>query len=331
MIIYYYYLYRDASDIEITSQIDLTEYIDVPTNTKSEHKIRLLGTIRSVSKDHAIAPDFSLTDTDLDYRHNDTTTTLETYTDYMPRHDHNQIVHQMQQQPVTIGKVLWYMAKTPSLCLLLFASFYRNCGGYVWGYQADNYFVNETLDDNYTVATWLGWVPMVAGSIGCLLGGIISDKLAGNTMSSASENLTLKIQKTVIQRIWVLVIANLMSFPFAAGVLLIDSPYCYLSLFGMYLFSEMWISVAITLVIEFSPSNMRATMLSVYYFCVGLAGFAPLLVTVVERWMNSYKWSMFILFPCVYGSSSILFFFVIFTYQRDLRKRGALSFLDDHL
>lgn len=39
----------------------------------------------------------------------------------------------------------------------------------------DNFFVNEKGDDNYTIATWLGWVPMVAGSIGCLAGGIISD------------------------------------------------------------------------------------------------------------------------------------------------------------
>lgn len=42
----------------------------------------------------------------------------------------------------------------------------------------DNFFVIEKGDSNYTIAAWLGWVPMVAGSIGCLAGGLISDKLA---------------------------------------------------------------------------------------------------------------------------------------------------------
>ena len=74
---------------------------------------------------------------------------------------------------------------------------------------------------------------------------------------------------TAVRRIWVLVISNLLSFPFAAGVVLLDTPYGYMSLFGMYIFSEMWISVAVTLLIDLSPPNMRATVLSIYYFLIG--------------------------------------------------------------
>lgn len=122
-----------------------------------------------------------------------------------------------------------------------------------------------------------------------------------------------------------LVISNLLSFPFAAGVVLLDTPYGYMSLFGMYIFSEMWISVAVTLLIDLSPPNMRGTMLSIYYFLIGSAGFAPSLVTPLMRLTGSYKWAIFVLFPCVYGSSSVLFFFVLFTFQRDLRRKSTFD------
>eukprot|EP00483_Globobulimina_turgida_P007220 UN07234 len=129
------------------------------------------------------------------------------------------------------------------------------------------------------------------------------------------------IGNRVLLRICVLVIANLVSSPFAAGVILLQSPYCYLSLFAMYIFSEMWISVSVTLLIEFTPLNMRTHMLSIYYFSMGLAGFAPLFVTFVEEVIGSYKWSMLVLFPGIYGSCSVLFFCLIFTYRRDLNKK----------
>ena len=139
------------------------------------------------------------------------------------------------------------------------------------------------------------------------------------------ETTHRRIGVTITRRIWVIVIANLLSCPFAVGVILLDSPYCYMSIFGMYIFSEMWISITVTLVIEFTPINMKATLLSIYYFCMGLAGFAPLLVTPFTKLFDSYKWSMFTLFPCVYGSSSILFFLVIFTYRKDLHRKGRHS------
>lgn len=107
--------------------------------------------------------------------------------------------------------------------------------------------------------------------------------------------------------------------------MLLDSPYGYISLFGMYIFSEMWISVAVTLLIDLSPSNMRATMLSFYYFLIGSAGFAPSLVTPMIQITGSYQWAMFMLFPCIYGSSSVFFFLVIFTFHRDLRRKSTFD------
>eukprot|EP01084_Bolivina_argentea_P203450 347490_1 len=79
---------------------------------------------------------------------------------------------------VTVNSVLRYYMHSPSLILLLFASLYRNCGGYIWGYQADNFLQKEKGQTAIQIASWLGWIPAVAGSIGCLFGGALSDRLA---------------------------------------------------------------------------------------------------------------------------------------------------------
>eukprot|EP01083_Nonionella_stella_P205655 748713_1 len=105
------------------------------------------------------------------------------------------------QQYVTIKSVIKYYAHSPSLFILLLASLYRNCGGYVWGYQANNFLENEKGQSSKQIASWLGWIPAVAGSMGCLFGGALSDRLA--TKYGKGSNDTQFIQSTVIIRIWV--------------------------------------------------------------------------------------------------------------------------------
>eukprot|EP01084_Bolivina_argentea_P261245 441400_1 len=227
------------------------------------------------------------------------------------------------QQIVTIKEVIAYFSKTPSLIILLIASLYRNSGGNVWGYSANNFLENEKGQTPNEIAQYLGWIPGIFGSIGCLFGGALSDRLATKYGSGANE--TQFIESTVTVRIWVLVIASLISGPFAAGVLIFDPPYGYYSLIIMYLFSEMWISITVTIVAELSPQHMKSTLLSIYYFCIAFGGFSPQLITPIEDMTNSYFWAIFILWPFVYASVSILFFVVIFTYKRDLRKRRVFQ------
>ena len=226
------------------------------------------------------------------------------------------------EQRVTFKSVVAYYVKSPSLIILLIASLYRNCGGYVWGYQANNFLENEKGQSSKQIASWLGWIPAVAGSIGCLLGGALSDRLAAKYGKGSND--TQFIQSTVTIRIWVLVVASLISGPLAAGMLFLNPPYGYWSLFGMYFFSEMWIAITVTIVAELSPSYMKSTLLSIYYFVIAWAGFSPQLVTPIEK-LVGYFWAIFILWPGIYASVSILFFAVIFTYKRDLRKTKAMD------
>ena len=226
------------------------------------------------------------------------------------------------EQRVSFKSVIAYYMKTPSLIILLIASLYRNCGGYVWGYQGNNFLENEKGQTSNQIASWLGWIPAVSGSIGCLLGGALSDRLASKYGKGSND--TQFIQSTITIRIWVLVVASLISGPLAAGMLILDPPYGYWSLFCMYFFSEMWIAITVTIVAELSPDYMKSTLLSIYYFVIAWAGFSPQLVTPIEK-LVGYFWAIFILWPGIYASVSILFLAVIFTYKRDLRKTRALD------
>ena len=230
---------------------------------------------------------------------------------------HDSAIEEHTDKEVDIQSVIKYYMKSPSLIILLIASLYRNCGGYVWGYQANNFLSIEKGQSEQEIAKWMGWIPAVAGSIGVLLGGALSDRLA---FKYGNDGLS----STVTLRIWILVIASLISGPLAAGSVFLEPPYCYWSLFAMNFFSEMWICITVTIVAELSPSHLKSSLLSVYYFVIAFAGYSPLLVTPIANEVG-YFWAIFILWPGIYTSVSLLFFLVIFTYQRDMRKGRAYS------
>ncbi|ETO07900.1 hypothetical protein RFI_29490 [Reticulomyxa filosa] len=163
------------------------------------------------------------------------------------------------KEVVELMDILRYLIKTPSLMLLLIVSLYRNSGGYVWAYQANNYFANVKHQSDNQIAIYMFWVPAVGGSIGLVSGSIFSDQLVKRGYPSLC---TYTFQRIIF-------VVGLI------GTLFLPPPYCYLSMFVMYLFSEQWISICVTLVMELTPDKMKSTMLSVYYFIVGFAGFMP--------------------------------------------------------
>lgn len=142
-------LSQSGSDIDVSSQIDLTDEFTESTRKIKGHRPRLkmFGSIRSLSQAErlrlGIADGMAVTPShDQDEgRGRDNTggtaTTLDVsnlgHSEIRLFHQHQMaLFHQLQYQHMTVCGVLLYLVKTPSLLLLLFASFYRNCGGYVW-------------------------------------------------------------------------------------------------------------------------------------------------------------------------------------------------------
>ena len=64
---------------------------------------------------------------------------------------------------------------SPSILILCLAGSIRNAGGYVWAYNTQPYF--DKYYPNVNLGYWMSWIPLVGGSVGVLLGGVISDQV----------------------------------------------------------------------------------------------------------------------------------------------------------
>ncbi|CAN0435631.1 unnamed protein product [Ectocarpus sp. 8 AP-2014] len=72
---------------------------------------------------------------------------------------------------------------------------------------------------------FISWVPLVGGSLGAMIGGFLSDRVAQRLGTAG--------------RLWVVIISNALASPFAVGVLLAPYPWCFVCLLGVELLGEM--------------------------------------------------------------------------------------------
>ena len=87
-----------------------------------------------------------------------------------------------------------------SMPILLIAGGVRNAGGYVWAYNTEIFFHNYRKFSRDDITYFMSWIPLVCGSIGAFVGGVVSD-------------LVLKFShKGPYVRIWVLFISQVCSY-----------------------------------------------------------------------------------------------------------------------
>ncbi|XP_007898355.2 protein spinster homolog 1 [Callorhinchus milii] len=189
----------------------------------------------------------------------------------------------------------------PPLLLLCLAGSVRNAGGYVWAYNAQNYF--NFYYSQVDVGRWLSWIPLVGGFLGALLGGVISDRV---------------VQKRGLHaRIWVLVISQVAAAPCVAGALWLKPPYCFLSLIPGCMLGEMWGGVTLTIVVELVGPAIRSCAVGFYLFIISnVGGNAPLLLPALsQHW--GLRGALLLLYPGTYLAGSLLFLLTLFVLRRD--------------
>ena len=83
---------------------------------------------------------------------------------------------------------------SPSMILLLVSGGIRNAGGYVWAYNTQLFFNNYRGFTRDEISYFMSWIPLVAGSLGAFVGGLISDIVVAKRGS--------------YWRVWVLIISQ---------------------------------------------------------------------------------------------------------------------------
>lgn len=190
----------------------------------------------------------------------------------------------------------WKVILQPRILLLCFAASIRHCGGMCFAYNCDLYYRDYFPD--YDLGWWLFAVTIVIGSIGVVVGGVVSDKFVAK----------LGIRSRVV----CLAISQIIATPFAFGSVYFNPVWAITTLGISYFFAEMWFGIVFAVVVEIVPLHLRSTTIGAFLFVMNnIGGNLPILVEPTRRAIG-FRESLYIYYAGFYGISSILFFLTMF-------------------
>ncbi|KAB0790978.1 hypothetical protein PPYR_02778 [Photinus pyralis] len=193
-------------------------------------------------------------------------------------------------------QMVWAVIKDPRIIMLALAASLRHCGGMCFAYNCDLYY--QTYFPDYDLSWWLFAVTIVIGSIGVVIGGIISDKIVA--------------KMGVRSRLAVLAISQIIATPGSFGAVYLGPVWAMVTLGISYFFAEMWFGILFAILVEIVPLQVRSTTVGIFLFVMNnIGGNLPILVDPVSRAIG-YRESLYIFFAGFYGISSIMFFLTMF-------------------
>ncbi|KAL6258833.1 hypothetical protein P5V15_010779 [Pogonomyrmex californicus] len=191
---------------------------------------------------------------------------------------------------------VWKVLLQPRIILLCLAASIRHCGGMCFAYNCDLYYRDYFPD--YDLGWWLFAVTIVIGSIGVVVGGVVSDKFVA--------------KMGIRSRVACLTISQIIATPFAFGSVYFDPLWAMITLAISYFFAEMWFGIVFAIVVEIVPLNLRSTTVGVFLFVMNnIGGNLPILVEPT-RMAIGFRESLYIYYAGFYGISSIMFFLTMF-------------------
>ncbi|EGI65719.1 PREDICTED: uncharacterized protein LOC105145878 isoform X2 [Acromyrmex echinatior] len=191
---------------------------------------------------------------------------------------------------------VWKVLLQPRIVLLCLAASIRHSGGLCFAYNCDLYYRDYFPD--YDLGWWLFAVTIVIGSLGVVVGGLISDKIVA--------------KMGIRSRVACLAISQLIATPFAFGSVYFNPLWAMITLGISYFFAEMWFGIVFAVVVEIVPLKLRSTTVGVFLFVMNnIGGNLPILVEPT-RIAIGFRESLYIFYAGCYGISSIMFFFTMF-------------------
>lgn len=117
---------------------------------------------------------------------------------------------------------------------------------------------------------WLFAVTIGIGSIGVVVGGVVSDKIVA--------------KMGIRSRVAVLAISQLISTPFAFGSVYFEPLWAMITLGISYFFAEMWFGIVFAILVEIVPMGVRSTTVGVFLFVMNnIGGNLPILVDPLAK------------------------------------------------
>ncbi|XP_060806641.1 putative metabolite transport protein HI_1104 [Amyelois transitella] len=200
---------------------------------------------------------------------------------------------------------IWHVIAQPRILLLCFAASIRHCGGMCFAYNADLYYRDYFPDVD--LGWWLFAVTVGIGSIGVVVGGVVSDKFVA--------------KMGVRSRVLVLALSQLVATLPAFGSVVFGPLWAMITLAISYFFAEMWFGIVFAILVEIVPLSVRSTTVGVFLFVMNnVGGNLPILVDPVSKAIG-YREAIMIFYAGFYGISSILFFLTMFLMDGPVEKK----------
>lgn len=191
---------------------------------------------------------------------------------------------------------LFKVVTQPRVMLLMLAASIRHCGGMTFAYNADLYY-NIYFPD-VDLGWWLFAVTIGIGSIGVVIGGVVSDKFVA--------------KMGVRSRVACLAISQLVATPFAFGSVYYEPLWAMITLGISYFFAEMWFGIVFAVLVEIVPLQVRSTVIGIFLFVMNnIGGNLPILVDPLAKAIG-YRGSVMFFYAGFYGISTLLFFITMF-------------------
>ncbi|XP_050302202.1 cis,cis-muconate transport protein [Anthonomus grandis grandis] len=191
---------------------------------------------------------------------------------------------------------IWTVMAEPRIIMLCLAASIRHCGGMCFAYNCDLYY--QIYFPDYDLGWWLFAVTIIIGSIGVVVGGIVSDKFVA--------------KMGIRSRVIILAVSQILATPFAFGSVYCEPVGAMITLGVSYFFAEMWFGILFAILVEIVPLHVRSTTVGVFLFVMNnIGGNLPIAVEPVSKSIG-YRESLYIFYVAFYLISSLLFLLTVF-------------------
>ncbi|XP_060533613.1 protein spinster homolog 1 [Cylas formicarius] len=201
-----------------------------------------------------------------------------------------------QNDPNAKKVTIWTVMSEPRIIMLCLAASIRHCGGMCFAYNCDLFY--QMYYPDYDLGWWLFAVTIIVGSIGVVVGGVVSDKFVA--------------KMGIRSRVVILAVSQICATPFAFGSVYFSPVGAMITLGVSYFFAEMWFGILFAILVEIVPLHVRSTTVGVFLFVMNnVGGNLPIAVEPVSKSIG-YRESLYIFYAGFYGISSLMFLMTVF-------------------
>nr|CAD7594416.1 unnamed protein product [Timema genevievae] len=206
----------------------------------------------------------------------------------------------------------WKSLLQPRVIILCLAASIRHTGGLCFAYNCDLYY--QMYFPHVDLGWWLFIVTFGIGSIGVVVGGVVSDKFVAK-MGIRSRVAVLAISQGKPPSVHLTEIRTSISPSSAVGLNTTSALANYATEAA-----EMWFGIVFAILVEIIPLSMRSTAVGVFLFVMNnIGGNLPILVDPISK-MIGYREALYIFYVGAYLLSSVMFLGTMFMmdtpYQR---------------